>query len=53
MESLIQPMRHEQMKAMAQAQSVEYKICNDEYRMTAQQLDGLRQVVDAFEGNGP
>nr|WP_019365240.1 hypothetical protein [Pseudomonas luteola] len=39
----------EQVKSMASASKVEFKICNDEYQFTQEQIDGFKQVVQAAQ----
>jgi hypothetical protein len=49
-EHLIQRMTKQQMQALAKATTVEFKICNDEYRLSPAQHDGLRKVITTYTG---
>lgn len=48
LEQIVQPLTLETMRTLASATTVEYKICNDEYTVTPQQMQGLRGVFTAY-----
>lgn len=49
-EHLGQPLTLEQLDALAAATTIEFKICNDEFVMSKEDQEGLRQVAAAFAG---
>jgi hypothetical protein len=52
-EQLNQRLDRAQLRRFASARSVEYKICNDEYSMSADELSGLRQLVHQTDRDFP
>ena len=48
-EIIMQDATIEQLRQLGNATTVEYRICNDEYRLAAGDVDGLRRLVAAID----
>lgn len=49
-EIIQQPLTLEQMKKLGSASSVEYRICNDEFRLSADEIAGIASVASRASG---
>ncbi len=48
LEHFVLNMSQDQMRALAQAATVEFKICNDEFKLSPTDHNGLRQVIESY-----
>lgn len=51
-ERLFQSLSVDDLRKMASAELVEYKICNDEYKFQSLDMEGLRELIQTLDASG-